>query len=142
MKYNWQVLHEEPLSWNSKHRETAKPKTLFAPYYEHIVRVSHSKKQNSKFYAKLEVLSDKRTYNSSEQIISIGRLNSNLFVLDEMEISRRHCVLVRDEDKWILIDLGSAIGTCVGDKKINKAYLFPGVENIIIGKTKCRLILG
>lgn len=141
LKYNWDVLYETPSSWNSGHRETAKRKTLFAPYYEYI-KLPHSKKKTNKFYAKLEVLSDKRNYSSSEQIISIGRLDSNLFVLNENEISRRHCVLVREEDKWILMDMGSAIGTCVGDKKINKAYLFPGVENIIIGKTKCRLILG
>lgn len=141
LKYNWDVLYETPSSWNSGLRETAKRKTLFAPYYEHI-NLPHSKNKTNKFYAKLEVLSDKRNYSSSEQIISIGRLDSNLFVLNENEISRRHCVLVREEDKWILMDMGSAIGACVGDKKINKAYLFPGVENIIIGKTKCRLILG
>jgi serine/threonine protein kinase len=139
MKHNWTILHEEPLSWNSKHRETAKPKTLFASYYEHISRTG--KKENNRSYAKLEVLSDKRNFSSSNQIIPIGRFNSNLFVLEEGEISRRHCVLVREEDKWVLVDLGSTTGTRVGDKKVGKAYLFPGVEFVTIAKTKCRLIL-
>jgi len=90
---------------------------------------------------KLEVLSDERSYNSSEQIIPIGRLDSNLFVLNETNVSRRHCVLTREEDKWLLTDLRSTVGTYVGDKKISNIYLFPGVENITIGTTKCRLIL-
>jgi serine/threonine protein kinase len=139
-KYNWDVLYETSLSWNSRYRETAKPKMLFAPYHEHIrKRIVHKDKN---CYAKLEVLSDKRSYNSSEQIISIGRLNSNLFVLNEMNVSRRHCVLVRDEDQWILIDLGSTVGTYVNDKKVSKIFLLLGVENITIGTTKCKLILG
>lgn len=51
-------------------------------------------------------------------------------------------ILYRDEDQWILIDLGSAVGTHVDDKRIIKIYLSAGVENITIGTTKCRLILG
>lgn len=142
LKYNWEVLHENPLSWNPDHKETAKPKTLFAPYFEYDFKNAQKRKKVDKYYVKLEVLSDERSYSSSEQIIPIGRFDSNLFVLDEINISRRHCALIREENKWILIDLGSTTGTYVSDKKVNKIYLFPGVENITIGTTKCRLILG
>lgn len=142
IKYNRDVLFEDDLIWHVNQRESAKPKTLFAPYYEEKKSGPISKKRAWSNLVMLELPSYRKTMKSTEPIISIGRNDSNTFALPDRNISRRHCVLIKDEEKWVLVDLGSSVGTFVADKKIKKITLYSGIENIKISHTDCRLILG
>ena len=137
LQYNVAIMSERPSGWNTDIRESSKIKLLFAPYFESGTK---RRQDSDSSYVKLEVLSDNRSFGSSERIVSIGRLKTNLFVFEEGNISRRHCVIVREEDNWLLVDLGSS-GTYIDGKRVSRTYLFPGVESMVIADTECRLIL-
>lgn len=68
-----------------------------------------------------------------ENVISIGRMEDNDVVVDNLAVSRHHARLVRERDKYYLEDLSSHNGTFVNDKRIIKCELSEG-DNILIGK--------
>lgn len=65
--------------------------------------------------------------------ISIGRMEDNDVVIDNLAVSRHHARLVREKDKYYLEDLSSHNGTFVNDERIIKCELKYG-DNILIGK--------
>ena len=59
--------------------------------------------------------------------LSIGRDASNNIVLNDKMVSRNHAQLIINEDGRVLIkDLGSTNGTFVNGNKIKESYLNPG----------------
>src|ERR1700722_11382035 len=78
----------------------------------------------------------------SRDIIKIGRLSSAHLSLDDEKISRIHSVIQVAADNQIsILDMGSAEGTFVNGKRINKGALQPGDE-ITLGGTRLVLELG
>ena len=62
----------------------------------------------------------------SQDIVSIGRSNANGIRLDDHNISKRHCLLVRTPDGVKMVDLESTNGTW-----INGLYLEPGKHYLL-----------
>jgi ABC transport system ATP-binding/permease protein len=58
-------------------------------------------------------------------VVTIGRAPENNVVLDDLLVSRRHAVLRRSENRWQLIDSGSANGTYVNGNRITSAVIGP-----------------
>ncbi|MDQ3986806.1 MAG: DUF3662 and FHA domain-containing protein [Actinomycetota bacterium] len=48
--------------------------------------------------------------------VVIGRLSSNGVVLSDPNVSRKHAELRRDQEGWVLVDLGSTNGTTVNGR--------------------------
>ncbi|MBV9489585.1 MAG: FHA domain-containing protein [Verrucomicrobia bacterium] len=73
-----------------------------------------------------------RTHQISHTSI-VGRATEADVVLVHPEISRRHCRLVLEEDRWFVEDLGSQHGTSVNDVKVaGRTELRPG-DRIALG---------
>lgn len=72
-------------------------------------------------------------------IISIGKANDNDFVVNDPHVSRHHARLIKEEDYFILEDIGSTNGTFVNDVQIMKKKVFP-TDQIMLGDNY-RLIL-
>lgn len=64
----------------------------------------------------------------------VGRRASSNYVIDAKEVSREHCMLVRDADgKWRISDLGSVNGTFVNGRKIVEMILLQDGDRVKIG---------
>lgn len=59
---------------------------------------------------------------------SIGRSPSNDLVLKETKVSRQHCAIHFREGHFVVVDLKSANGILVNDKKVEEHYLQDGDE--------------
>ncbi|GAA6619780.1 FHA domain-containing protein [Scytonema sp. NUACC26] len=71
--------------------------------------------------ARLKILSNidaKQEFALDCDLISIGRAQNNIFVLNEPDISRYHAQLIWKSDRYCIIDLGSSYGTWVNDRKL------------------------
>jgi len=68
-----------------------------------------------------------------KETVTIGRMEDNDVVIDNLAVSRHHARLVREKDKYYLEDLSSHNGTFVNDERIIKCELNEG-DNILIGK--------
>ncbi|MEZ0314069.1 MAG: adenylate/guanylate cyclase domain-containing protein [Myxococcota bacterium] len=62
------------------------------------------------------------------QNFSFGRGLGNTVVLDDVQVSKNHAVLRRDEGHWVVHDLGSSNGTFVNGTRVLKHRLMPGDE--------------
>lgn len=60
--------------------------------------------------------------------VSFGRGLGNNVVLDDVQVSKNHAVLRRDDGFWVVNDLGSSNGTFVNGTKVLKHRLKPGDE--------------
>jgi len=70
-----------------------------------------------------------RTETLSQDIIKVGKLPSSHLRIDDDNVSRMHAVIeVTGPDEIFIIDLGSASGTIVNGKKVNKSQLANGDE--------------
>ena len=68
--------------------------------------------------------------------VQIGALqNENHIVLQDETVSRRHCVIIRVGDEYMLEDLNSTNGTFLNEVRIKSIFLTPGVE-VVIGQTR------
>jgi TonB family protein len=77
-----------------------------------------------------------RTESLAQDIIKVGKLPSSHLRIDDDNVSRMHAVIeVTGPDEIFIIDLGSASGTIVNGKKVNKCKLENGDE-IQLGDTK------
>ncbi|MBY6203780.1 FHA domain-containing protein [Halomonas denitrificans] len=56
----------------------------------------------------------------------IGRSERAEIVIDADSVSGRHCQLVHDKGRWKVVNMMSANGTFVNDRKVLSAYLQPG----------------
>ncbi len=70
-----------------------------------------------------------------KDVTAVGRLSDNDVVINNLGISRYHCRLVREEDKFYIEDLDSANGTLVNGVRVTRAPIYSGDE-IQLGKFK------
>jgi hypothetical protein len=73
------------------------------------------------------------TFTPQDERTSIGRSPDCGIFLDDVTVSRKHAVLVRQEGRWIVEDQGSLNGTFVNRKRVETAELEDGDE-LQIGK--------
>ena len=71
---------------------------------------------------------------------TIGRSPDCGIVLDDVTVSRKHAVLVRSGDRWLIEDGGSLNGTYVNRKRVEAAQLEDGDE-LQIGKYRLTFLL-
>jgi len=83
-----------------------------------------------------------RTEELEQDIIKVGKLPSSHLRIDDDNVSRMHAVIeVSGPDEIFIIDLGSASGTVVNGKKVNKCKLENGDE-ILLGDTRVEVEIG
>ena len=92
-----------------------------------------------RMYLKIKCASGERYAAFREGILTIGRLSLNKVVLDDAMASRRHCVIKRTPDGYLLQDLQSPNGTKLNGQSIQSAPLHLG-DIITIGKTELTLV--
>ena len=80
-----------------------------------------------------------KTYQLTAADTTIGRDTTNDFVLADAAVSRRHVMLKYQDDKFILLDVGSASGTKVNNKTVTGKSLAAGGV-IQIGQTQLTLV--
>lgn len=66
--------------------------------------------------------------------LSIGREKGNAIQLHDSEISRSHAELVRDGDRFDLLDLGSSNGSFVNSQRVERQELKSG-DRVQLGRT-------
>jgi pSer/pThr/pTyr-binding forkhead associated (FHA) protein len=74
-----------------------------------------------------------KNYTMTGAEISIGRLPQNDIVIDNLSVSRRHLVISKTQDRYILRDCESKNGTYLNDQPVTEAALSDG-DIITIGK--------
>ena len=80
-----------------------------------------------------------KTYQLTAADTTIGRDTTNDFALADAAVSRRHVMLKYQDDKFILLDVGSASGTKVNNQPVaGKSLAAGGV--IQIGQTQLTLV--
>ncbi|MBX3245695.1 MAG: AgmX/PglI C-terminal domain-containing protein [Myxococcales bacterium] len=83
-----------------------------------------------------------RTETLTQDIIKVGKLPSSHLRIDDDNVSRMHAVIeVTGPDEIFIIDLGSASGTVVNGKKVNKCKLEHGDE-VVLGDTRVVVEIG
>lgn len=63
----------------------------------------------------------------------IGRDATNSYAMDCLSVSRRHAIIVRTGDQFIIEDLGSTNGTIVNQEQISRHALAPG-DAVTLGR--------
>jgi pSer/pThr/pTyr-binding forkhead associated (FHA) protein len=81
-----------------------------------------------------------QTFYLDEPVSSIGRLGSNDICLDDLYVSRQHCVIRTEGDEYIIEDLNSANGTYVNGELVKVCSLTEGAL-IQIGTSQFRFRL-
>ena len=71
---------------------------------------------------------------------TIGRSPDCDFFLDDVTVSRKHAVLVREDDEFRIEDLGSLNGTFVNRKRIEAATRLGTGDEVQIGKYRMSFI--
>ena len=69
----------------------------------------------------------------NQKIVTIGRSNSADLVINQPEVSRRHCLIKKYESGLKIIDLNSRNGIIVNNKKVSEKFLCNG-DLIDLGK--------
>ncbi|MFO0681413.1 MAG: AgmX/PglI C-terminal domain-containing protein [Sandaracinus sp.] len=78
----------------------------------------------------------------SQDIIKVGKLPSSHLRIEDENVSRMHAVIeVTGPEEIYIIDLGSAAGTIVNGKKVNKCKLQNGDE-IVLGGARVTVEIG
>ena len=67
-----------------------------------------------------------QTFYLDEPFVSIGRLVSNDICLDDIFVSRVHCVIRTEDGQYVIEDLNSANGTYVNGERVNAGALNEG----------------
>lgn len=75
-----------------------------------------------------------KQFELAEEVISVGRDASNHIRLHDTEISRRHAEFRQTPEGYNLVDIGSANGTFVNNKKIEVVPLQAG-DHVAFGQT-------
>lgn len=58
--------------------------------------------------------------------VVVGRREPADVVVHDALVSRRHCRIAPSGDGWVVEDLGSANGTCVGGRRVTRQTLHDG----------------
>jgi transcriptional regulator with GAF, ATPase, and Fis domain len=74
------------------------------------------------------------TYFLTEPEVRIGRDPSNSLAISDLSLSRRHCILARENDRYTLRDLNSRNGTFVNGRVVSEKQLNHG-DQISVGES-------
>lgn len=81
------------------------------------------------------------SYRLDTQATTIGRHPDSDVFLDDITVSRRHVVIERTDDGYVLRDVGSLNGTYVNKKRVDEARLRYGDE-VQIGRYRLSFVVG
>jgi pSer/pThr/pTyr-binding forkhead associated (FHA) protein len=70
---------------------------------------------------------------------SIGRGSDSVVVIPDISVSRRHVVIAREADRYVLIDQGSGNGTRLNGRSVDRSVLQSGDE-IAMGDTVVKFL--
>ena len=90
-------------------------------------------------YLQLEVGGSPRRIQVGDAPITIGRMEGNTIILDQPLISRRHCVIGKTADGYMIQDMGSSNGTFVNGERITQLALHNG-DAVSVGKVQIRFV--
>ena len=76
-------------------------------------------------------LTDERT--------TIGRGSDNVLVIPDISVSRQHVIVLREGDRWVVVDQGSGNGTRLNGRGITRQTLRHGDE-VALGDTVVRFV--
>lgn len=68
-----------------------------------------------------------------QDTLTIGRLPDNALQIDNLAVSGHHAKIYRDQEQYVVEDLGSLNGTYVNNQRVGKAVLKSG-DQVTIGK--------
>jgi pSer/pThr/pTyr-binding forkhead associated (FHA) protein len=68
------------------------------------------------------------------ELLYLGRAPDNHIVVDDKQVSRKHAVLKREGNGYVLEDVGTVNGTYVNEQRIQRHSLRPG-DVIRLGST-------
>ena len=71
--------------------------------------------------------------------VTIGRAAGNLVVLDDRELSKHHAEIVRENDAYVIFDLGSSNGTFVNGERVKRRVLADG-DLVDLGASQYRFV--
>ncbi|MFM9944657.1 MAG: RDD family protein [Bacteroidia bacterium] len=72
---------------------------------------------------------------NSNHVAMVGTEHGNDVVLDDAEVSAKHCQITKiEEGKYLIVDLGSSTGTFVNNNKIEKEFI-NDTDFVTIGST-------
>jgi hypothetical protein len=74
-----------------------------------------------------------KTYPLTEDEITIGRSEDNDIVILVPEVSRRHAILTKQDEGYLLRDVGSTNGTFVDRKRLGGKYLLSPGDTVMLG---------
>jgi adenylate cyclase len=72
-----------------------------------------------------------QVFNLAKDEATIGRSNDNDIVLNDFSVSRRHAVLRRENDAWVIYDNQSTNGVRVKEKLVQSARLGDGDQAVV-----------
>jgi FHA domain-containing protein/zinc ribbon protein len=81
------------------------------------------------------------SYRLEQPATTVGRHPDSDIFLDDITVSRRHVVIQRDGDGFVLRDVGSLNGTYVNRQRVDEARLRSGDE-LQIGRYRIVFVLG
>jgi hypothetical protein len=81
------------------------------------------------------------SYRLEGPVTAIGRHPDSDIFLDDITVSRRHVQLAKDDEGYVLRDVGSLNGTYVNRERVDQARLHHGDE-VQIGRYRLSFVLG
>src|SRR5512135_2268212 len=75
-----------------------------------------------------------------KETITIGRQAGNDIVLADPLVSRKHCVLSKKAERWVINDLGSTYGSFVNDERVDGERALTIGDRLRIGNTPMRFL--
>ena len=73
-------------------------------------------------------------YELSDQAVTIGRSPECEYVIDDLEVSRKHTLIQREGDSFFVEDLNSTNGTFLNGKRLRKKKVLTNGDLITIGE--------
>lgn len=77
----------------------------------------------------------------NKDLTVVGRLDQCDLKIDDISVSKMHCVLLRDHQSLMVRDLGSTNGTRVNGLRVRRASLNPN-DQLTIANSTFRILLG
>jgi pSer/pThr/pTyr-binding forkhead associated (FHA) protein len=108
---------------------------------EKTVVFSEGPKQQSRvpFLVVIDGQNEGREFDIDGDVVNMGRGPDNDLVFPDMGCSRRHAVIEKHGDKYVITDLGSGNGTVVNGKKIQRHQL-KSADEIEIGSSVLQFV--
>lgn len=82
-----------------------------------------------------------RTYPLVEGVTRVGRHSDSMILLDDITVSRRHCMVKVDQNQVTVEDEGSTNGTYVNGARMEVSPLQPG-DRVMVGRFHLVVVRG